>query len=64
MEYVEHGDLGQYLRTNGPEAKKHARSITKQLAQGIAILHEKNICHRDLKPQVSPVTSRLLKALG
>lgn len=52
MEYLEHGDLGQYLKGLGPRAEAEAREITKQLLEGLAILHENRICHRDLKPQV------------
>lgn len=52
MEYVPHGDLGTYLKDNGSEAQIQAQSISKQLLTGIAALHKKQICHRDLKPQV------------
>lgn len=50
MEYIEHGDLSQYLGNSS--IKKDAKDITRQLLQGLAILHEQSICHRDLKPQV------------
>lgn len=50
MEYIEHGDLSQYLKT--PGSRSNAREITRQLLEGLAVLHEKKICHRDLKPQV------------
>lgn len=53
MEYIEHGDLSRYLRTS-PDARLNAREITKQLLEGLEVLHEKKICHRDLKPQVWP----------
>lgn len=53
MEHVPHGDLGQFMTSNGPEAKRQVQCITKQLLEAIAILHGKQICHRDLKPQVS-----------
>lgn len=52
MEYVEHGDLEQYLKEFGTAAKSHASEITRQLLEGLVVLHERNICHRDLKPQV------------
>lgn len=52
MEYMERGDLAQYLRESGSEAKAQAREIAKQLLEGIMILHARKICHRDLKPQV------------
>lgn len=52
MEYIEHGDLSQYLKSSGPKAKSEAKEIVRQLLQGLVILHERYICHRDLKPQV------------
>lgn len=51
MEYIENGDLGEYIKA-GPKAKIEAKGITKQLLEGLAVLHAKAICHRDLKPQV------------
>lgn len=50
MEYVEYGDLSQYIRDQS--ARPEAREITSQLLEGITVLHERHICHRDLKPQV------------
>lgn len=50
MEYVEGGDLSRYLAD--PIIRLEAREITKQLLQGLAIMHERKICHRDIKPKV------------
>lgn len=50
MEYIRHGDLSHYIKT--PGARPNAREITRQLLEGLVILHERKICHRDLKPQV------------
>lgn len=52
MEYIEYGDLGEYIKT--PAAKKDAKMITRQILEGLKVLHEEGICHRDLKPQVQP----------
>lgn len=52
MEYIEHGDLSQYLKITGPCTDEDAREITRQLLDGLVVLHEIKICHRDLKPQV------------
>lgn len=52
MEYIEYGDLSQYQRTSGALSLSNARDITRQLLEGLAVLHEMKICHRDLKPQV------------
>lgn len=47
-----HGDLGQYMKEYGPKGKTEAEEITRQILKGLVILHEREICHRDLKPQV------------
>lgn len=52
MEYVEHGDLHQYVKEYGEKARMEVREITKQLLQALVILDGEKICHRDLKPQV------------
>lgn len=52
MEYVEHGDLAQYLKSLGRQENENAVDITKQLLKGLVVLHDRHICHRDLKPQV------------
>lgn len=52
MEYVPYGDLGQYMKDDPQTARVEAQEVTKQLLEGLAILHGEGICHRDLKPQV------------
>lgn len=54
MEYIQHGDLGQYIADHGASAKAHREvgEITSQILEGLVVLHERDICHRDLKPQV------------
>lgn len=52
MEYIEHGDLGQYIKEDWTKAKTEVKEITSQILEGLVILHEREICHRDLKPQV------------
>lgn len=52
MEYIEYGNLGEYMDTYGDLAKEHTREIASQILEGLVVLHEREICHRDLKPQV------------
>ncbi|KAL0630970.1 hypothetical protein Q9L58_010180 [Maublancomyces gigas] len=51
MEYIEHGDLSQYIRNYPAKAKAEAKAIILQILEGLEVLHERGICHRDLKPQ-------------
>lgn len=50
MEYVGGGDLSKYLKT--PTIRFEAREITRQLLEGLVVMHERHIAHRDIKPQV------------
>lgn len=51
MEYIEYGDLSQYMQSGEDKTRCNAREITGQVLEGLAVLHERNLCHRDLKPQ-------------
>ena len=48
MEYFEQGDLARHLTSPLPEGD--VKTITKQLLEGLAVLHSQNWAHRDLKP--------------
>lgn len=52
LEYMGEGDLGKYLAANGPQTEANTKEITKQILEGLSFLHEREICHRDLKPEV------------
>lgn len=52
MEYIEYGDLAKYITQY--KTKVDAKVITLQILEGLVVLHERSICHRDLKPQVRP----------
>lgn len=55
MEYLAHGDLGQYIADH-PVEFREAQEITFQVLEGLVVLHDREICHRDLKPQVRPAS--------
>lgn len=52
MEYAEHGDLAHYLDNHAEKARADAKDITRQILKGLVVMHQRNICHRDLKPEV------------
>ncbi|RPB06519.1 kinase-like protein, partial [Morchella conica CCBAS932] len=53
MEFVENGDLSTLIQLNqsSPLLEDTCREITRQTLEGLRVLHERHICHRDLKPQ-------------
>lgn len=53
MEYLEQGDLGTHLKDIGHGMRIKASEITRQILEALSFLHDKGICHRDLKPQVA-----------
>jgi tRNA A-37 threonylcarbamoyl transferase component Bud32 len=50
MEYLENGDLGNYI--NNPIPETEAAGIIRQLLEGLGYMHESGFVHRDLKPEV------------
>ena len=56
MEYIIHGNLRNYLEIERPESE--AKSIARQLLEGLLVIHQEGFAHRDLKPEVrSPPSS-------
>lgn len=51
MEYVEGITLKTYIEKKGQLSFKESASIAIQVARGIETAHNKNIIHRDIKPQ-------------
>ncbi|KAL2575423.1 hypothetical protein AAZV13_16G015000 [Glycine max] len=51
LEYCAGGDLAAYIHRHGKVSEPVARHFMRQLAAGLQVLQEKNLIHRDLKPQ-------------
>lgn len=51
MEYVEGITLKTYIEKKGQLSFKESASIAIQVARGVEAAHNKNIIHRDIKPQ-------------
>lgn len=51
MEYVEGGELFEYVMRNRTLPEAEAVRLFRQLIAGLAYCHRFNICHRDLKPE-------------
>jgi len=49
MEYLEGGELGEYLKKKGQLEEEEACEIFKQLVNAVYFCHLNNIIHRDLK---------------
>ncbi|KAJ5371186.1 uncharacterized protein N7496_007278 [Penicillium cataractarum] len=50
MEYLELGDLYQYLYDKPPLSEVEAKEIAFQILEGLGMMHENDFAHRDLKP--------------
>ncbi|CUS11444.1 unnamed protein product, partial [Tuber aestivum] len=48
MEYLEKGDLSRYINT--PLPQETVQIISRQILQGLKVMHQEGIAHRDLKP--------------
>lgn len=52
MEYCNGGDLEKYIKTKGGRlTETESLMIFKELIDAFKVMHEKNIIHRDIKPQ-------------
>ncbi|WJX92387.1 non-specific serine/threonine protein kinase [Trifolium repens] len=51
LEYCGGGDLSAYINRYGRVSESVARHFMRQLGAGLQVLQEKNLIHRDLKPQ-------------
>ncbi|CAG8009178.1 unnamed protein product [Penicillium olsonii] len=51
LEYVEGGELFDYVSSNGPLQEEEAVRLFRQIIAALGYCHRFNICHRDLKPE-------------
>ena len=51
LEYVEGGELFDYVSSNGALPEEEAVRLFRQIIAGLSSCHRFNICHRDLKPE-------------
>ncbi|PWY90519.1 Pkinase-domain-containing protein [Aspergillus sclerotioniger CBS 115572] len=51
LEFVEGGELFDYVSRNAPLREEEAVRIFRQIIAGLGYCHRFNICHRDLKPE-------------
>lgn len=51
LEYCAGGDLHQFLKQRRSLSEEVARHFLTQIAAGLCTLHQRNLIHRDLKPQ-------------
>jgi len=50
MEYTKGIELYDYIITKGPFDESKAKTLFKEIILAIAYIHDKGLCHRDLKP--------------
>lgn len=50
MEFIDGGDLGKLIIEKGPLSESMVQTMAKQLLDALGYLHNKNITHRDVKP--------------
>ena len=55
MEYLSRGNLRHYLDVERSESE--AKAITRQLLEGLLVIHQNGFAHRNLKPEVKPSLS-------
>ena len=58
MEYTKEGDLSKHMGT--PLPQDTVRNISMQILEGLKVMHQQGIAHRDLKPAVCSLIGTLL----
>lgn len=49
LEYLKNGEVFDYLSKTGPFSENLARFYFMQLMEGLTLIHNAGICHRDIK---------------
>jgi len=53
MEYPQDGDLTKYI--GKPLPQETVKTISMQLLEGLKVMHQEGITHRDIRPTVLPL---------
>lgn len=53
MEFMELGNLQQFIDKRAPFDEEEAARIIKQVAEALQFMHTNDFIHRDLKPTVN-----------
>ena len=56
LELVEGGELFDRIVDQGKFTDSQARFYMRQITEGMEHCHKQGICHRDLKPEVDPLS--------
>jgi calcium/calmodulin-dependent protein kinase I len=57
MQYFPEGDLESHLNDEASLPEDEARIITRQVLEGLQVMHAKKFTHRDIKPKVCRPTA-------
>ena len=52
MEYLKEGDLAEHIDPLAPLPQETAKTISRQILEGLKVMHQEGITHRDIKPAV------------
>ena len=57
MEYLEEGNLSKNISTLAPLPQETVKTISKQILEGLKVMHQEGITHGDIKPAVLALPS-------